>query len=85
MFCLDVLRALRTELHSGPVSAKAGIHSGPVTAGLIGQTRRYYRIFGDTVNVASVSKFHELRIVHMLVSSLYCVPNSTADDVNRSC
>ena len=30
-----------------------GLHTGPLTAGLIGKTRRYYRIFGDTVNVSS--------------------------------
>ena len=49
-FCVEVLRVLVTGLPSGfePVMAKAGIHVGPVTAGVIGRTRRYYRVFGDT-------------------------------------
>ena len=34
----------------GRVRVRIGIHSGPVTGGLIGRTRRFYRIFGDTVS-----------------------------------
>ena len=55
-FCLDAMDVLQEELHSAglePVSAKIGLHTGPLTAGLIGHSRCYYRIFGDTVNVAS--------------------------------
>ena len=49
-FCIDVLHVLQTGLPAGlePVMAKAGINVGPVTAGIIGRTRCYYRIFGDT-------------------------------------
>ena len=55
-FCLDAIDVLREDLHSAglePVSAKIGLHTGPLTAGLIGHSRCYYRIFGDTVNVSS--------------------------------
>lgn len=56
-FCVDVLHVLQTGLPASvdPVSACVGLHVGPVTAGLIGRTRRYYRIFGDTVNVGELS------------------------------
>ena len=59
-FCVDVLRVLQSGLPAGvePVTAKAGIHVGPVTAGLIGRTRRYYRVFGDTGTEISVSCSH---------------------------
>lgn len=61
-FCVDVLRVLKSGLPAGvePATAKAGIHVGPVTAGLIGRTRRYYRVFGDTgeKRVAGVAVLH---------------------------
>lgn len=32
---------------------RIGIHSGPVTAGVVGQDRMQFDVFGDTVNIAS--------------------------------
>lgn len=32
---------------------KIGLNIGPVTAGVIGTTKLYYDIWGDTVNIAS--------------------------------
>jgi class 3 adenylate cyclase len=54
-FCLDALSLLDHGLPEGigRVSARIGIHSGPLTAGIIGHSRRYFRVFGDTVNLAS--------------------------------
>jgi class 3 adenylate cyclase len=39
----------------GPASwhLRVGIHAGPVFAGLVGQSRFAYDVWGDTVNVAS--------------------------------
>ena len=56
LFALDALLTIESvpfAAMSTPLTAKVGLHTGPLTAGLIGQTRRYYRIFGDTVNVSS--------------------------------
>jgi hypothetical protein len=33
------------------------MHSGPLIAGVIGDTRRFYRVFGDT------GRFRELRLL----------------------
>lgn len=54
LFALDALLTIESVPCAGrPLTAKVGLHTGPLTAGLIGKTRRYYRIFGDTVNVSS--------------------------------
>ncbi|WGF86922.1 adenylate/guanylate cyclase domain-containing protein [Marinivivus vitaminiproducens] len=49
---LRALSALGPEL-AMPLNARVGIHSGPVVAGVIGQHRFIYDVWGDTVNVAS--------------------------------
>ena len=36
-----------------PVALRIGFHSGPLTAGVIGDKRFLYDIWGDTVNTAS--------------------------------
>ena len=36
-----------------PFDLRIGVHSGPVVAGLLGQRRFQYDVFGDVVNVAS--------------------------------
>jgi class 3 adenylate cyclase len=47
-FVVDVLDLCRDIPGVGPVRLRVGLHTGPVTAGLIGHTRRFYRVFGDT-------------------------------------
>eukprot|EP00899_Mesostigma_viride_P017248 jgi/Mesvir1/25524/Mv01774-RA.1 len=36
-----------------PLRLRIGVHCGPIVAGVIGLKRLHYRVFGDTVNVAS--------------------------------
>ena len=47
-FAADLLNLCRDVPGVGPVRIRIGLHTGPVTAGLIGRTRRFYRVFGDT-------------------------------------
>jgi class 3 adenylate cyclase len=54
-FALDVLEAARSTRisESEHVRVRVGIHTGPVFAGVIGESRFHYKIFGETVNTAS--------------------------------
>jgi adenylate cyclase len=52
---LEMIKALervRLKLQL-PLKMRVGIHSGPVAAGIIGQNRFLYDVWGDTVNLAS--------------------------------
>jgi adenylate cyclase len=55
MAALDLLKlATQTQRRDGaPVQLRIGIHVGPVFAGIIGDKRFLYELWGDTVNVAS--------------------------------
>ena len=46
------LSELRDELGL-PLEMRIGIHSGPVAAGIIGESRFLYDVWGDTVNIAA--------------------------------
>lgn len=37
---------------------RAGLHHGPLSAGILGRSRRFYRIFGDTVVMAARMSQH---------------------------
>jgi len=45
-------------LGGAQLQMRAGIHAGPVTAGVIGDARMTYDIWGDTVNVAARMESH---------------------------
>ena len=54
-FALDMLAAVEDMfgLDGNPIRLRVGINTGPVVAGVIGQDRFIYDLWGDTVNVAS--------------------------------
>jgi class 3 adenylate cyclase len=50
---IDAARSTRISSENDHVHVRVGIHTGPVFAGVIGDSRFHYKIFGETVNVAS--------------------------------
>ncbi|KAA0172306.1 hypothetical protein FNF27_06105 [Cafeteria roenbergensis] len=55
-FCLAALELCRHLRRADPDidwRLKIGIHSGSVTSGVVGLSRTFFRLFGDTVNTAS--------------------------------
>jgi class 3 adenylate cyclase len=50
--CGELAAMFQAEVHSA-LAVRIGIHCGPVTAGVIGQKKFLYDVFGDTVNAAS--------------------------------
>ena len=49
---MDVLQQFN-EYHDPPFQMRIGLQTGPVAAGIIGNHRFLYDIWGDTVNMAS--------------------------------
>ena len=54
---LDII-ATAPELGAAKLQVRGGIHAGPLTAGVIGNARMGYDVWGDTVNVASRLESH---------------------------
>jgi adenylate cyclase len=50
---LDVLAGENAADGAAPFQLRVGIHTGPVVAGIIGQHKFSYDVWGDTVNIAS--------------------------------
>ena len=55
--CLETLRMIASRTQSsGPrlhISLRIGVATGPVVGGIIGSQRKFFRLFGDTVNTAA--------------------------------
>jgi len=52
---LDMLQEIDklNETHQADFKIRVGIHTGPVVAGVIGENKFNYDLWGDTVNIAS--------------------------------
>ena len=54
--CLEIHAMIAGRQASGarlPISLRVGIATGPVVGGIIGSERKFFRLFGDTVNVSA--------------------------------
>ena len=61
---------LNTEM-VGPLSLRIGINTGPVVAGVIGEQKFIYDLWGDTVNTASRMESHGVENCIQLTESTY--------------
>jgi class 3 adenylate cyclase len=55
----------------GPLSLRIGINTGPVVAGVIGEQKFIYDLWGDTVNTASRMESHGVENCIQLTESTY--------------
>ena len=56
-FALEALAAFQSQF-SRTMSLRIGLHSGPLVAGIIGEKRFSYDLWGSTVNIASRLETH---------------------------
>ena len=54
--CLEINNMIVSRQSSGPklpIALRVGVATGPVVGGIIGRNRKFFRLFGDTVNVSA--------------------------------
>ena len=54
--CLEINNMIVSRQSSGPrlpIALRIGVATGPVVGGIIGRNRKFFRLFGDTVNVSA--------------------------------
>jgi len=54
---LEIMRKLSDEFGED-IAVRIGIHTGPAVAGVIGERKQFYDVWGDTVNVAARMESH---------------------------
>jgi class 3 adenylate cyclase len=57
-FALALVEATQRLESADRVAIRVGLHTGPVYGGVVGESRFHYKIFGETVNVASRIQGH---------------------------
>ena len=98
--CLGALQFMRavSEVNDGrrkdgldPWAMRVGLHSGPVMAGVVGETRFSYDIWGDTVNVAArleqasdTNRINISEATHHRVKNFFdCTPRGEIEAKNK--
>ena len=74
-----------------PWAMRVGLHSGPVMAGVVGETRFSYDIWGDTVNVAArleqasdTNRINISEATHHRVKNFFdCTPRGEIEAKNK--
>ncbi|MCL9682961.1 adenylate/guanylate cyclase domain-containing protein [Legionella maioricensis] len=72
-FALDALKTVKpfNEKYNQDIQLRIGMHRGPVVAGVIGQKKFSYDLWGDTVNIASRMESHGIQGTIQVSEAVY--------------
>jgi adenylate cyclase len=69
----------------GTIKVRIGLHSGPVVAGIVGEERLQYDIWGDTVNIASrmesTGEPGKIQVSESFTDALNLVPRTSIENL----